>query len=342
MQNFYSTLGLNSSASASEIRRAYRILARRYHPDLNPGRESEERFKKIAHAYGILGDAEKREAYDRELERAQKFNADAYFETLRKNFRSQAARPHPQSRAQRRPSPEPAPPPNLAQAIKQLCRKPLSLLRSISRLRLLKAPGLRLPPLPSFLRSRSASRRPALRVSVIEVSLSMRDAVRGVKKTIEISEPEGSRKISVKIPAGVKNGSVVRLRATNQAAEELVLIVRLAAHPLLSIENRGLILSVPITVGEALNGANITIPTLEEPVLIRVPPGTQSGQELRLRQKGVAAKDSQRGDLFVRFMIRIPESPEAVGLKDRVSELENYYGAPVRQSFPTDILDLVS
>jgi curved DNA-binding protein len=179
----------------------------------------------------------------------------------------------------------------------------------------------------------------SLKVSVLEVSITIKEAILGTKKTIEIVEPEGLRKVSVKIPPGVRNGSVVRLQGRGLPREDLVLVIRIAYHPYLSIHPKGLVVEIPVTVHEAIAGATIMVPTLEEPAAIKIPAGTNSGTELRVKEKGVPLKDGGRGDLFVRILVKIPEHPEAVGLKEKANELSLYYETPVRDGMPKSLLE---
>lgn len=341
MENHYETLGLNTSASVEEIRRAYRILARRYHPDVNPGKSAaEEKFKKIAEAYSILSDVEKKKKYDIDLERIlsqDKFfgyqtfqNAQDRQQRARKRYQESQARaaqhaqqkPSPQQKQAAKPKGTPPPEikPSFISAISDSLQKGLG-----------KVIGTH----------SSESPRPKAKqhkMSVIEVSVSIRDAVYGVKKTVEISEPEGQRKISVAIPPGVRNGSVVHLRSKSPLVEELIIIVRLASHPHLSIQTRGLVAEIPITIQEAITGASISVPTLEDQVSIRIPPASTSGTEIRIPEKGLFQKEGTRGDLFIRLMIQVPQSPEAVGLKDKAKELDAYYETPVRANLPKSLL----
>jgi DnaJ-class molecular chaperone len=130
---------------------------------------------------------------------------------------------------------------------------------------------------------------------------------------------------------------VVRLRHKGNQSEELVVIVRVAPDPWVSISHKGLTIEVPITVTEAVQGARIQVPTLDEPTLVSVEPGTQSGTEVRLRERGITYRDGTRGDLFVRFMIRVPETPGVVGLREVASALSPYYEHPVRRHLPKQI-----
>ena len=102
---------------------------------------------------------------------------------------------------------------------------------------------------------------------------------------------------------------------------------------------KGLIIEVPITVHEAVSGASFMVPTLDEPSTLKVAPGTQSGTEIRLKEKGIEGKDG-RGDLFIRIMIRIPEAIGAVGLDEKGAALDAYYESSVRQHLPKSIQDI--
>jgi curved DNA-binding protein len=187
--------------------------------------------------------------------------------------------------------------------------------------------------------TKSTEAAPLRSVSVIEVSLSLKEAVFGVKKAIEIPDPTGPRKLSVTIPPGVRSGSVVRLRSKSNPGEDLVLIVRLATHPFLSIQARGLVAEIPVSVLEAHAGASISVPTLDEPVSVKIPAGSQSGSEIRLRNRGIPLKNGDRGDLFIRLLIKIPDSVGAVGLKEHFAALDQYYSSAVRNGLPKTLLD---
>jgi len=335
MENYYKVLGISSAATSDEIRRAYRILARRYHPDVNPGKTSEDRFKKIAAAYQILGDHHKRQQYDLEIERvsghatATARGFSAYDEALKR--RASSAK-----QAKAAPKPAPTAPEHHIDPWAHLDRM-ASKIRGID----LRA------QIGKFFRDRKKSAtKPANgagksvnQISIIEVSISIIDAVKGVKKTVEIPEGKEQRKLSVTIPPGVRNGSVVRFRPSNKSDEEVVLITRVAHHPFLSMANKGLIVEIPMTVQEAIAGARLQVPTLDEPAVITVDPGSQSGTEVRLKEKGVTFRDGSKGDLFVRLMIRVPDAQNAVGLKEKAAEIEAYQADSVRRHLPKSLLD---
>ncbi len=326
MKDYYNILGINSSASADEVRRAYRILARRYHPDLNPGRPAEERFKEISEAYQTLSEPGKRREFDSMFENSTRLKMESklrgYAQTDKGQERNGSARF--EERPQRRG----------AGAVDSASEQTKS--QSV-RSRIPKISTLIKPLLSRFRSHSSIAVRPSIKVSVIEVSVNIKDAILGIKKTIEINEPEGIRKVSVRLPAGIRNGSVIRMR-DKDGSEELVIIARISTHPFLSIQNRGLVAEIPVSIKEAMFGATISVPTLDEPLLVKIPPGSQSGTELRLNNKGILHKDGNRGDLFIRLMVKVPEAPEAVGIKEKADQLEQYYAAPVRQGMARTLL----
>lgn len=347
MKNYYEILGVNISATSEEIRRAYRILARRYHPDMNPDL-SEDKFKTIAEAYTVLSDSDRRQNYDLELEAHLRKNSRTNgFEAYRRAQRTskKAARAANSSNT------------NGAAASSQSRNGSNSSGFGVSFSEMFGEIPAMGGALKRYAKSIAKQGRGyvswlwgeheaidsktvhSLKVSVLEVSITIKEAILGTKKTIEIVEPEGLRKVSVKIPPGVRNGSVVRLQGRSLPREDLVLVIRIAYHPYLSIHPKGLVVEVPITVHEAIAGATIMVPTIEEPAAIKIPAGTNSGTELRVKEKGVPLKDGGRGDLFVRILVKIPEHPEAVGLKEKANELSLYYETPVRDGLPKSLLE---
>lgn len=331
--NYYEVLGVTSSATADELRRAYRILARRYHPDVNPGKSSEERFKSIAHAYDVLSDPERRRQFDIELGGAERARNSERLRGYARAQQQQHARRRAQQRYEeyarqqsgpaRRTSPE-----------REQAAEPAG---SSGIFRLLKG-GVE--SVSSIFQSRTKERKRrkggVVSVSILEVSVTMRDAITGIRKTVELPEEDGARKISISVPPGVRTGSVLRFRNRQDSGDAIVFVIHVANHPGMQLTQRGLIVEVPISVNEAVQGANITLPTLEEPVIVKVPPGSQSGTELRLRGKGIIDRDGARGDLFYRLMIKLPENHE---LREKAAGLDKLYDGQLRQGLPKTLLE---
>jgi DnaJ-class molecular chaperone len=347
MKSFYDILGVSNAATAEEIRRAYRVLARRYHPDVNPGRSSEERFKEIANAYATLSDAGKRRAYDAELGKRLQESVHSTFNKAHTAYKqaqkasgptrsstSAASRPQPTDNATRRTAPRPS-------AAKRVADSEIT---KIARLSRDTFKSIQDTVQKKLLRKQRAAQPTQPHLSIVEVSLNVVEAIRGVKKTIETVDGEGEqRKISVVIPPGAQPGSIIRFRRKDAPHEEVVLIMRVASHPFLSISHRGLTIEVPISVSESVAGARVQIPTLGEPVSVTIEPGTQSGHEVRLKEQGVLYRDGTRGDLIARFMVKTPElaeipKSEGAKLKEKALELDACYAKGVRSSLPRSIL----
>lgn len=323
MENYYKLLSINNSATTEEIRRAFRILARRYHPDVNPGFPG-DKFRQIAEAYEILADKKKRAAYDSELAEAEKKQFSQSIRTLRFHEATQKLKEQRVDSRNAKHMTSGEFKKNKGSIFSQYSIKQL-----ISKLLKIKLPSFK-----NILHHKEILKK----ISVIEVSISVIDAVQGVKKTIEISEPESVRKISVTLPPGVRTGSVIRLKSKTTDSEEIVLIVRVARHPFIHVELKGIVVEVPVTVQEAVLGSSITVPTLEDSAIIKIPPGSQSGMEIRARGKGVVLKDGSRGDIFYRLLIKVPESNYAIGIGEKVAALSEYYSIPVRHNLPASIL----
>lgn len=359
MRDHYRTLGLSSAASSEEIRRAYRILARRYHPDVNPGKDTDERFRAIAEAYEILSDSLKRKQYDAERDVIETFSSA--FDRAHQAYRKQQAsvkkppvRPAPQPKKQTTAREEPrvvTPPPRDPPKTKPEPKVPLSPKRTLKVYR-------RLHDLKHTLRKSIIKAREILKteeapkqeppphiprvnsLSLLEVSISVFDAITGLKKTVEVTDQDGaSRKVSVSIPAGVRQGSVIRLRSKESESEEIIVIIKINPHPWLSISHRGLTMEIPITLDEAIAGAKIQVPSLGDPLLVTVDAGIQSGSEVRLKGQGITLPDGSRGDLFIRFMIKIPSPASPETLIEKAKELNSFYTEDIRKHITRNIIE---
>ena len=298
-RDLYGVLGVPREASAEEIKKAYRRLAHKYHPDKNPGNaQAEEKFKEVTAAHEVLSDPRRRKLYD-------EFGADS----LRSGFDPARAEEYRQWR-------------------QQGGGQPFDLggfggggfggafdFGSIFE-QIFGGGG-------TAGRPRGAMRGEDVRAS-IEVELS--DAVRGAERELRVD----GRTLRVRIPPGVADGSQIRLAgqggpgAGGGPAGDLYLEVRLRPHPLVRREGRDLHLDLPVTVPEAVNGAEVTLPTFEGPVRLRVPAGSQAGTRLRLRGKGLPGlRGEERGDLYAVIKIVLPEQGEP--LRRAVKPLEELY-----------------
>jgi len=291
-KDYYEILGVDRGASEKEITAAYRRLAKKHHPDNNPGdAAAEARFKEVSEANAVLSDAEQRSQYDqaREMFSRGTFVGD---------------------------------PGGGAQYVR------IDDLGDLGDLfggglfgglgDLFGAGGRRAQP-----RSRRGGDVEA------EVSLSFHEAVQGTTRTLTAQGPDGRRQVTVKIPAGVNDGARIRLRGQGQpgrqggTAGDLYVRVHAGSHPLFARSGRDLKVRLPISFTEAALGADIAVPTLDGRVTLRVPPGTSSGRTFRVKGKGVATGKGT-GDLLVTVELAVPKdlSPEARSLLEQLRRAE--------------------
>jgi molecular chaperone DnaJ len=289
-KDYYEILGVGSGATDREITRSYRNLAKRYHPDNNPGdTAAEERFKEISEAYSVL--SSERDQYDQ----ARDMFAKGTFV---------------------------GGPGGSAQYVR---------IDDLSDLGDLFGGGLfgGLGDLFGF--GTEQHRRPPSqpgRDMETDISLTFHEAVQGVTRSIETGP--GGRKLTVKVPPGVADGSRIRLRAKGAPgarggpAGDLYVRVHVGTHPVFQRSGKDLKITVPVSYAEATLGANISVPTLDGKVTLRVPPGTASGRTLRVSGRGIETPRG-RGDLLVTINVVVPDelSPKARALVEELRQLES-------------------
>jgi DnaJ-class molecular chaperone len=306
-KDYYDVLGTSKTATEDDIRKAYRALARKYHPDVNPGDKSaEDRFKEINEAYEVLSDPDKRKRYD---QLGPNWKAGSDF----------------------------TPPPGWQNANVEFGGFGNGF-----------GAGRGSGGFSDFFESLFGGRRgartgPGFRMRGddidAEITLSLEEAHRGVTRSIslQVNEPcpdcggsgtkggkscptcrgngviRRQRSFDVTIPAGVRDGSVIRLAgqgepgANGAPSGDLFLHVRIEPHRLFEIVSENDIqVEVPISPWEAALGAKIAVPTLEGDVEMNIPASTQGGRRLRLRGQGLNKREGGRGDEYVKLKIVIP------------------------------------
>jgi DnaJ-class molecular chaperone len=276
-RNPYEVLGVKPDASEEDIRRAYRKLAKTYHPDLNPGNpEAEARFKEIAAANDLVSDPDKRARFDRG-------EIDA----------SGAERPPPEYTY--RGFGEGAPGAKY-RASEGFDPEDLDDLFSIFG-RGARGGGR------GTIRMRGADQHYALTVDFL-------DAVNGARKRINLGP---DRSLEVTIPPGVRDGQVLRLPGQGGPGlnggppGDALIEIHVAPHPFFRREGEDIHLDLPVTLGEAVLGGRVTVPTPTGPVTMTIPPNSNTGRVMRLRGKGVLRPDGTRGDEYVTLKVVLPE-----------------------------------
>jgi DnaJ-class molecular chaperone len=275
----YAILGVKREATADEIRSAYRQLAKKLHPDLNPGdKGAEEKFKEVAAAYDLLGDAEKRARFDKgEIDAS---GAERPRERYYRDFHAADAQEHPYGSAG-----------GFADFMENedILADILGRGRGEGRTRF---------------RIRGADVHYRLPVDFLE-------AVNGATKRITM--PEGGT-LDVVIPAGTRDQQILRLRgkggpgAGGAPSGDALVEIEVVPHKLFTRTDDDIHVELPISLPEAVLGAKLDVPTPAGSVRMTVPKGTNTGRVLRLRGKGVARKDGSRGDEYVTLKIVLPET----------------------------------
>ena len=292
-RDFYSVLGVGRTATAKDIKKAYRTLAQKHHPDNNPGDEgAESRFKDISEAYDVLSDPKTRAEYDGARDA---FARGAYMGTG---------------------------PGGGTQYVR------MEDLGDIGDL--FGSGGGMFGGLGDLFGGGRRARGPQPGGNLeSEAHLSFHEAIEGTTRTLTVDGPDGRGEVQVKIPAGVNDGARIRLRGKGRPgsnggpAGDLYVTVHAARHPVFSRSGKDLKVRVPVTFAEAALGAAITVPTLTGTVTVKVPPGTQHGTTLRVSGKGVATAKGT-GDLLVTIEARVPEhlDGEQRELLERLRSLE--------------------
>jgi curved DNA-binding protein len=308
-EDLYAVLGVPRAAEADAIKKAYRKLAARLHPDKNPGdKGAEARFKRVNHAYEVLGDAKKRKVYD-------EFGEDG----LREGFDPERQRAYRDwSSRQGRAGGgygQPGEPVDLQDLFGGAAGgRPGGFADLFGDL------------VGRSRRSRGPVKGPDLES---EVTIDFASAVRGAALEL-FPQGKGGAPVTVRIPAGAAEGSRVRIAGQGGPSPaggprgDLVLTLHVTPHAHFRREGEDLHLDLPVTIAEAYRGAKVRVPTVDGEVSLKVPERTQSGQVVRLRGKGVARKGATPGDLYVHFLVQIPKSGGAeVGeLVDRLASFQ--------------------
>jgi molecular chaperone DnaJ len=367
-RNYYQILGVERSASHDDIRKAYRKLARKHHPDINPGnKEAEDRFKEISVAYDILSDEQKRKLYDEFGEAGLAAGFDAEKARSYQQWQQQSGGPGGGYHFD---------------------------MDDLSEL---------FGGLGGMGGRGRKTRQGPMRGEDIEstMEIDFLDAVRGFQTSITLQRPvtcetcngsgtkpgsnpsqcpecggTGSKSVAqgplqfrqtcprcmgtgklpgdpctacrgagrvlradtirVNIPPGAEPSKRIRLRGKGEAgvkggpAGDLYIVPRIRPHPLLTRSGKDLSMELPITIGEAVRGATVEVPTPLGKLNVKIPAGAQSGQQLRLKGKGVSAHGQiSAGDLYLRLMVRVPKDDNITD--DVIEKIDRAYAEDVRK-----------
>jgi DnaJ-class molecular chaperone len=316
-KNYYEVLGVSENATDDEVRKAFRRLAKKYHPDVNPGdKAAESRFKEINEANEILSDRKKREEYDAVrkgvftggFREGGPFRGAGGFDPGR----------YPQGEAF-----------DLGDLFGDLLQGG-GFAQAVGR-----GVDLTMDLTVDFLdMARGAVRdlqymRPR---ACAGCRGSGRAGRRGCPQCGGAGVTEHLERIKVRIPAGARDGSTIRVggkggeRTASGKSGDLVIRFRMTPHPYFRREGSDIFLELPVTYSEAVKGARISVPTIDGPVTVSVPAGSSSGRKLRLKGRGVPQPGGgARGDQYVVLQIAVPkeQSTEFLSLVDRLAAFED-------------------
>jgi DnaJ-class molecular chaperone len=298
-EDYYKVLGVDRGASADDIQKAYRKLARKYHPDLNPDdKAAQKRFKEVQQAYDVLSDDKKRKMYDQ---------FGPAFEQVGQGAGAQWSGQVPPEFQQfdfgrvftgGGAGGEGPLPPDLQDLLRQFTAG---------------GGGFQFGGQTGRRRSRRTPGQPGADVRH-EVEVPFRTAVTGGEVSLRVVRPgRKTETLSVRIPAGIEDGKTIRLRGQGEPSPndgppgDLLITVHVAAHPHFRRDGSDLIVRVPVTLAEAALGAKVDVPTPHGTISLKVPPGTSSGTRLRAKGQGIKKEDGTAGDLYAEILIAIPK-----------------------------------
>jgi curved DNA-binding protein len=303
-KDYYAALGVTKSSTEKEIKQAFRKLARKHHPDVNPGdKAAESKFKEINEAYEVLGDSAKRKKYDelganwRAYEQAERAGGPNPFAGQwnvntgggQGGFRTMTPEEMEEMFGDQNP---------FSDFFTTFFGGGFGQRESTAR---------------GGTRGRSRQ-RPGRDVEH-EIDLSLEDAFHGTTRRLSLKHDGHARTVDVRIPPGVGDGSRVRISGEGEsgtggaASGDLYLRVRLAPHPLFERKGRDVYVKVPLPVTTAVLGGEVEVPTISgKPVRLKIPALTQNGQVFRLKGYGMPAvgKSEEKGDAYARVEILLP------------------------------------
>jgi curved DNA-binding protein len=310
-KDYYSLLGVNKSATPEEIKKTFRKLALKYHPDRNPNnKQAEARFKEISEAYEVLSDPEKRQKYDQFGQYWQQAGSGGWpggsgnVDMSGFDFSQYG---------------------NFDEFINELLGKFSNTGQQRSYSSRQQTAG---NPFNNNYNSNYAAPNSAALDREANINLTFSEAYRGVRKRLNL----GNETIDVRIPAGAKQGSKIRVRGKgktdpyNKLQGDLYLIVELQKHPFFDFDGDNLTCEIPLTPDEAVLGSSVEIPTPDGMVNMKIPAGIKTGQSLRLRGKGWTNPNGDRTDLYVKIKIEIPPdiSPQEREFYEKIKDIRKF------------------
>lgn len=304
-RDYYEVLGVSRSASADEIKRAHRKLARELHPDVNKSADASARFNEVQEAYDVLSDEEKRKQYDR----FGHAGASGGF----------GGHPGGGQPGRGTYTWTNVGGPRGAEGVGGFSDADVS-----SIFEEIFGGGGAMGGMGgmgggmggSGARARARSRPARGKDAVQALDVDMLTAIKGGVKKVNVTRGGSQQLIEVKIPRGVREGAKLRVRgagapsASGGTPGDLLLQVHILPHALYRLEGNDIVLDLPLTVSEAMLGARVSVPTPDGPIELTVPAGTSTGARLRIKGRGVAAESGAKGDLYAVAKVVVPRGED--------------------------------
>ncbi|MCU0709678.1 MAG: J domain-containing protein [Pirellula sp.] len=304
--DYYKTLGVDRSASQDDIAKAYRKLARKYHPDLNPDdQNAKKRFQEIQAAYDTLNDPEKRKKYDQFGEDYERYSAAGPFNKAPEGWSSSGA--------------------------------------GFDFGDIFGGGGAGAVDLGDLFSHFGGGGPRARRTSVprghdiaAEIEVPLRTMLEGGEMQFQLQRDDKVESIKVKVPRGIEPGKKIRLRGQGGPMPggkpgDLLLTIKAQAHPNVKLVGNNIELKLPITLTEAIQGAKIDVPTAKGTVTITIPPMSSSGKRLRIKGQGFAPANGTPGDMLVELHIKLPDVIPSSS-RDEIERLNSGYPSNFRDS----------
>lgn len=283
-KDYYEILGVSKDANDKEIKNAYRKLAKKYHPDLNQNDEkAAEKLKEVNEAYEVLSDAEKRKKYD-QFGSGYDFTNGANFDPSQYGYGGS----YTYSTGG-----------DFSDFFNMVFGKEGGHKRSGG------FSGINFDDLFSGARGTRPRQKPAKRQYSMEMSLSLEEAFKGGEKNLNVSIDGTNKNIKIKWPKGISNGKKIKINGTNQGIDGDIL-VKINIYSDYEIKGKDLVQTLDIYPWEAYFGVSKTIKTLDGNIKLKVPAKIQSGQSVKLSNKGFIDMKGNRGDLYIKIMIKNP------------------------------------
>lgn len=309
-KDYYQVLNVAPNSSPEEIKKAFRKLALKYHPDKNPGnKQAESLFKEINEAYDVLSDPEKRQKYD------QFGHSPFGFGGAASGFRNSSNASWSEDKQD---------------SFQDMFQEAFG--------DLFRNRGARRNPF----RSKGSDLRYTLHISLEEAAQGCEKTISFIRKTLGGEE---TAKLSVTVPSGISSGQRLKLKGEGDAAPipnseagDLYVIVQIDPHPIFEVVNHDLLFDLPISFFDAALGTSVLIPTLTGTAELKIPPGTTSGKLFRLKGKGLSTMTGvDRGDLLVKVLVDVPEVLSAEQRKYMEQAKTTFNTTPMVKAFQSKL-----